>query len=60
METLEHPIYYLGAALAIGLLIGVERGWRLKEEEEGKRIAGMRTFGLIGLLGGVSGLLSVK
>lgn len=36
-------------ALAIGLLIGLERGWRRRRADEGARVAGMRTFGLIGL-----------
>jgi len=48
----------LGLALAIGLLIGVERGWKTREAEEGGRFAGLRTFGLIGLLGGVWGLIA--
>ena len=42
------------AALAIGLLIGSERGWSGREDGEGTRVAGLRTFGIIGLLGGVS------
>ena len=46
------------AALAIGLLIGIERGWSGRKEDEGKRVAGIRTFSLIGLLGGVVALLS--
>jgi uncharacterized membrane protein (DUF4010 family) len=50
-------IFLLGIALAIGLLIGVERGWKYREAKEGERIAGLRTYGLIGLLGGVAGLL---
>ena len=29
------------AALAIGLLIGIQRGWSDREEREGDRIAGM-------------------
>ena len=41
------------ASLAVGLLIGIERGWSEREEDEGDRIAGLRTFSLIGLLGGV-------
>lgn len=45
-------------ALAIGLLIGIERGWSNRDEEEGTRIAGIRTFSLIGLLGAVAALLS--
>lgn len=47
-----------GVALAIGLLLGLERGWHGREEPEGGRIAGLRTFALAGLLGGVAGLLS--
>ena len=49
----------LGLSLAIGLLIGVERGWRLRDEMPGTRVAGFRTFGLAGLLGGVAGLVPV-
>jgi uncharacterized membrane protein (DUF4010 family) len=48
----------LGLALAVGLLIGVERGWHERGEAEGERTAGLRTFALVGLLGGISGLLS--
>ncbi|MFZ2450266.1 MAG: MgtC/SapB family protein [Methylovulum miyakonense] len=48
----------LGIALAIGLLIGLERGWRTRNRDEGMRVAGLRTYGLIGLLGGLWGILS--
>lgn len=54
----QHVFLVLGISLAIGLLIGVERGWKEREVAEGKRIAGVRTFGLLGLLGGALGLLS--
>lgn len=47
----------LGAALAVGLLVGVERGWKQRGAAEATRVAGLRTYTLIGLLGGVSGLL---
>lgn len=50
----------LALALGIGLLIGVERGWTMREEAEGHRVAGFRTFALIGFAGGVLGLLSLK
>lgn len=40
-------------ALAIGLLIGLERGWQDRSDPDGSRIAGIRTFGLIGFLGGL-------
>lgn len=45
-------------ALAIGLLLGLERGWHGRTEDEGDRIAGIRTFALTGMLGGVSGWLA--
>jgi uncharacterized membrane protein (DUF4010 family) len=45
----------LALALAIGLLIGVERGWRLRAEKAGERVAGIRTFAILGLLGGLLG-----
>lgn len=48
----------LGIALALGLLIGIERGWTERSAEEGRRIAGIRTFGLLGLLGGLWALLA--
>src|SRR5687767_8724692 len=56
MET--DDLFRLALALAIGLLAGLERGWQRREDPEGSRVAGLRTFGLIGLLGGVCGLLS--
>ena len=52
MDTIE--LYQrLALALAIGLLVGLERGWREREESAGTRTAGIRTFGLIGILGGI-------
>ena len=47
----------LGLALAVGLLIGLERGWSGRSEAEGGRVAGIRTFGLIGFAGGIAALL---
>lgn len=49
----------LAVALAIGLLIGLEREWQAREEAEGERTAGLRTYALAGLLGGTSGALSL-
>ncbi len=43
----------LAVSLAIGLLIGLERGWQQRTAAEGERAAGLRTLGLAGLLGGV-------
>jgi uncharacterized membrane protein (DUF4010 family) len=48
----------LALALAVGLLIGVERGWQQRAGPEGSRVAGIRTFGIVGLLGGVAALVS--
>ena len=47
----------LAASLAVGLLIGVERGWRDRDLAEGGRVAGLRTFSLVGLLGGALAML---
>lgn len=44
-------------ALAIGFLIGLERGWQTREEGEGERAAGLRTFTLIALAGALWALL---
>lgn len=53
-------LQHLGIALAVGLLIGTERGWHERAAAEGHRVAGIRTFGLTGLLGGVIGVVSLK
>lgn len=50
----------LAVSLAIGLLIGLERGWQERAAPEGSRIAGLRTFGLIGFLGGLWAVLAEK
>lgn len=43
-------------ATVIGLLIGIERGWRERNATGGTRTAGIRTFTLTGVLGGIVGL----
>lgn len=48
----------LAVALAIGLLIGLERGWQTRDETDRERTAGLRTFALTGLLGGMSALVA--
>ena len=50
----------LSVALALGLLIGMERGWKTRELEAGERVAGVRTFTVIGFLGGLAALLTVQ
>jgi len=54
----EDILLRLGLALAIGLLLGLERGWHDREAGEGNRVAGIRTFALTGLFGGISGWLA--
>ena len=50
LDLLSH----FAVALGIGLLIGIERGWRTRDEKPGSRTAGVRTFTIIGLLGGTT------
>jgi uncharacterized membrane protein (DUF4010 family) len=51
-------IWRLGAALLIGLLIGLERGWQDRTLPEGRRVAGFRTCAVVSLLGAVGALLT--
>jgi uncharacterized membrane protein (DUF4010 family) len=55
---MDQLIAQLGLALAIGLLVGLERGWRERDAPDRSRTAGLRTFGLVGLLGGIFAALS--
>lgn len=54
-EMLDLPgnIIGLGASLGVGMLIGLERGWRDRALPQGGRAAGLRTFTLTGLLAGI-------
>jgi len=49
-ETLWHR---LAVALGIGLIVGLERGWKTREQHGGSRPAGLRTFAIAALGGGV-------
>jgi hypothetical protein len=55
---LYESISRLAVALGIGLLIGLERGWRRRGARPGSRAAGIRTFAISGLLGGVTAALA--
>ena len=48
----EPLIYRLAIALGIGLIVGLERGWKTRDQHAGQRLAGVRTFSLTALLGG--------
>ena len=52
-----HLLQRVALAAAIGLLIGIERGWQARQMRNGMRVAGIRTFTLIATLGGLCGLL---
>jgi uncharacterized membrane protein (DUF4010 family) len=47
----------IALSLTLGLLIGIQRGWTLRKEPPGSRFAGIRTFGLLGLAGGMAGAI---
>ncbi len=55
----ENLLSRLALALGIGLLIGLERGWRARDAGPGHRTAGVRTFAITGLLGGVVGAIAL-
>ncbi|CAH0289176.1 DUF4010 domain-containing protein [Roseomonas sp. CECT 9278] len=54
----EDLIRSLAVALAIGLLVGAERHWRERDDAPGRRTAGVRTFALVGLSGGIVAALA--
>src|SRR5690242_7768414 len=46
----------VATGLACGLLIGIERGFDLRDLRAHTRVAGVRTFALVGLASGIAGL----
>jgi hypothetical protein len=57
-SELETLLSRVALACGIGLLIGLERGWRTRDALPGSRTAGVRTFAISGLLGGIVGALA--
>lgn len=53
------PALPLLLSLALGFLIGIERGWAQRGEARGERVAGVRTFAFLGLTGGLAGAAGV-
>lgn len=47
----------LAVSLALGLLVGLQRGWATREQADGTRFAGIRTFALLALAGGMAGVM---
>lgn len=61
MFELDQPLAVLPAtllALAIGLLVGAEREWSQRARQSERLMAGIRTFGLLGLAGSLAVVLS--
>lgn len=58
MMPLEDLLSHFAVALGIGLLIGLERGWRSRKDQPGSRTAGFRTFAITGLIGGTLGAIA--
>jgi len=46
------------SAVASGLLIGIERGWKQRAQPDGARVAGVRTFTLIATSGGLAAIVA--
>lgn len=59
MDTFE-LFQRFSVALAIGMLIGLERGWQDREDAEGRRTMGLRTFAISAVLGATWGALTIK
>ena len=53
----QEALLALAVAVAIGLIVGAERGWSQRALEPGTRAMGLRTFAIVGLSGGVLGLI---
>jgi uncharacterized membrane protein (DUF4010 family) len=58
LEPWAQEAVRVGTGLAIGGLVGLERGFTLRAQKEGRRVAGVRTFTLMGIASGVAGLLA--
>ncbi|CAH0533176.1 hypothetical protein VST7929_01038 [Vibrio stylophorae] len=55
--TEQHTIWNLIISLLLGAIVGTQRGWVMRNSQDGSRVAGIRTFSLVGLLGGLVGIL---
>ena len=47
----------MAVALVVGSVIGLERGWSERDAPEGTRVAGLRTFALVGFAGGLAAII---
>lgn len=60
LEPWAQDAIRVGSGLAVGMLVGLERGFNLRRQEDGKRVAGVRTFSLLGLAAGIAGLVAAN
>jgi uncharacterized membrane protein (DUF4010 family) len=58
LEPWAQDAIRVGTGLAAGALVGLERGFKLRDQQEGRRVAGVRTFTLLGLGSGIAGLIA--
>ncbi|HEU4498430.1 MAG TPA: MgtC/SapB family protein, partial [Sphingomicrobium sp.] len=58
LEPWAQQALSVGSGLVAGVLVGLERGFKLRNQKEGYRVAGIRTFSLLGLGAGIAGLIS--
>lgn len=58
LEPWAQDAVHVGTGMAVGALVGLERGFKLRAQREGTRVAGVRTFTLLGLGSGIAGLVS--
>ena len=56
--SFEELLSRVALSFGIGLLIGLERGWHTRAARPGSRTAGVRTFAISGLAGGIVGALA--
>ncbi|QXO18431.1 MgtC/SapB family protein [Vibrio ostreae] len=56
----QSVIWNLLIALLLGAIVGTQRGWVTRHNVEGSRVAGIRTFSLVGLYGGLSAVLAER
>ncbi|MEF1310110.1 MgtC/SapB family protein [Vibrio mytili] len=56
----EHLFWNVLIALLLGAIIGIQRGWVKRNSVEGSRVAGIRTYSLVGLFGGLSAILAQR
>jgi uncharacterized membrane protein (DUF4010 family) len=56
--TFAELLSRIALSFGIGLLIGLERGWHTRRARPGSRTAGVRTFTISGLVGGIVGALA--